>query len=185
MSVSLPTTQILKTVSAKVNKKLFLAACHPCDIPNAVRVDIKQLDWDAWLKMYFKKWVTFYAHDTTGGKVKQGDIVLVEELPQQMTRDITHEIKKIVYPYGDMTDPVTGKKCVSTVYREDMKRISQLYGENPKLTFDYDTAPPRGWQEGRKDFTHKKGYRKFHEFTDRDQTEAEWGRPPNSRGNVY
>jgi small subunit ribosomal protein S17 len=118
--------------------------------------------------------MNYYAFDPIPGGCKQGDIVLVEELDKKMTRDITHKILRIVYPLGDMIDPVTGKRIVRTMYREDKERINKLWGENPDYKFDYHKAPRRGWQEGKKDWTHKKPYRKFHEFTDRDQTEAEW-----------
>ncbi|OXA43594.1 hypothetical protein Fcan01_21416 [Folsomia candida] len=164
---------VLQTLNKATTQRLFLASCYPCEIPSAHRVNVQTMDFDGWLKMYFTKWISYYAHDTTG-KCKEGDIVLVEELPQRLTRDITHQIKRIVYPFGDMVDPVTGKKCYRTQYRDDVKRINELWGVNPGLKYDYDKAPPRGWQEGRKDWTHKKGYRKFHEFTDRDQPEASW-----------
>lgn len=38
-----------------------------------------------------------------------------------------------------------------------MKLKKDLYGVAADGTggFDYDSAPPRGWQEGKKDFTHK------------------------------
>lgn len=67
------------------------------------------------------KWVSYYAHDPTGA-AKQGDIVLVEELERRKTRDITHNILKIVYPLGDTVDPITGKKCIRTEYRDDIQR---------------------------------------------------------------
>jgi len=98
---------------------------------------------------------------------------LIEELPKRMTREITHKILKIVYPLGDVTDPISGRKCVGGEFRDDMKRKDELWGVNPNA-FDYDKAPPRGWQEGRKDWSHKKAHRKIHEFTDRDITEQEW-----------
>ena len=34
-----------------------------------------------------------------------------------MTKHITHEVKSIVFPFGDITDPVTGKKVVAGEYR--------------------------------------------------------------------
>lgn len=103
---------------------------------------------------------------------KTGDFVLIEQLPEPMTRDITHKVLQVVYPCGDVTDPITGKKCVATEYREEMEWKDQLWGKNPKA-FNYDKAPPRGWQEGRKDWSHKPAFRKWHEFLDKDQTEAD------------
>ncbi len=97
--------------------------------------------------------------------------MLIEELPENLTRDITHAVLRVVYPSGDITDPITGKKCVGEEYREEMERKERLWGKNPKA-FNYDEAPPRGWQEGRKDWSHKPGYRKWHDFVDKEQPEA-------------
>jgi small subunit ribosomal protein S17 len=45
--------------------------------------------------------------------------------------------------------------------REDIDFISEQYGKNKK-GFDYNKAPERGWQEDKKDFSHKQSYRRFH-----------------------
>jgi len=121
---------------------------------------------------YFQKNVAYIAHDPNN-QCRSGDIVLIEELPKKLTRDITHEILKVVYPLGDITDPLTGKKCEGGVYREDKERMEKLWG-TVEGGFKYDQAPERGWQEGRKDWSHKPAQRKFHEFTDRDTTEMDY-----------
>ena len=119
---------------------------------------------------YFTRQDAFFAHDPDA-KCKTGDFVLIEELQNKLTRDITHKVLRIVYPNGDITDPITGKKCVGNEYREDMEWKDNLWGKNPKA-FDYNQAPPRGWQEGRKDSSHTPGYMKWHDFVDKDQPEA-------------
>lgn len=90
-----------------------------------------------------------------------------------MTRDITHKVLQVVYPMGDVRDPISGELCVASEYRYDMERRDQLWGKNPDA-FDYDQAPPRGWQEGKKDWSHKEGYKRWHDFPDREQHEATW-----------
>jgi small subunit ribosomal protein S17 len=121
---------------------------------------------------YFEKNVAYIAHDAEN-KCKSGDIVLIEEMSKQLTRDITHDILKVVYPLGDVTDPITGKKCEGGQYREDRERLDRLWGKNENA-FDYEKAPARGWQEGKKDWSHKPAQRKFHEFTDKETTEHEY-----------
>ena len=50
-----------------------------------------------------------------------------------------------------------------------MKVEAGLYGKDLVPDgFDYDVAPPRGWQEGKKDFTDKVTYYKWHVFDDTD-----------------
>lgn len=69
---------------------------------------------------------------------------------------------EIVYPLGDVTDPITGKKCVVSKYREQISEANELYGKSENA-FDYDKAPPRGSVEGTRDFTHGETYMKYHE----------------------
>jgi small subunit ribosomal protein S17 len=48
---------------------------------------------------------------------KPGDIVLIKGLPEKLTPLINHEVLKVVYPFGDVTDPITQKKVVGDMYR--------------------------------------------------------------------
>lgn len=48
---------------------------------------------------------------------KVGDVVLLENLPEKLTTVIQHRVKEVIYPLGDITDPITGKKVVGDVYR--------------------------------------------------------------------
>ncbi|KAL3286122.1 hypothetical protein HHI36_000635 [Cryptolaemus montrouzieri] len=145
---------------------MLLGQCVPCIKQNASKFKIKRLELDTNLNMFFPKVEYIYAHDPEK-QCKTGDVVLIEQLPQKMTRLITHKVKEIIYPFGDITDPLTGKKCVVGKYREDIEKISKIYGELDSR-FKYDEAPPRGWQEDKKDFSHVETYMKYHE-TGEDQ----------------
>lgn len=100
-------------------------------------------------------------------KCKAGDIVLIQELTEKVTKLITHKVLEIVHQFGDITDPITGKKVVVGKYRDEIARDVEMYGKADSA-FDYDKAPPRGWQEGAKDFTNKETYMKYHEFPEND-----------------
>lgn len=84
-----------------------------------------------------------------------------------MTRLITHNVKKVVYPMGDITDPMSGKKVVASKYRDYIKAVNQVYGEK-EGAFKYEDAPPRGWQEDKNDFTHAETYIKYHDSGEDD-----------------
>jgi len=157
--------------SAPSFRKLLIGRCWPSKIPNSARILVKTLEFDERLKMHFPKYDAHMAHDPEG-VCKTGDFVLIEELPRRLTRDITHKVQKVVYPCGDVTDPITGKKCVGHEYRDEIEWKSSIWGKNEKNKFDYNKAPPRGSQEGIRDWSHKPGYKKWHEFLDRDQPEA-------------
>ena len=83
-------------------------------------------------------------------------------MPQKLTKLITHSIEEIVFPLGDVTDPITGKKCVVGKYRDQIEEANKLFGKS-KTGFDYTKASPRGRLEGRNDFSHGPTYIKWHE----------------------
>ncbi|CAD7092322.1 unnamed protein product [Hermetia illucens] len=146
---------------AAARKLLLLGQCVPCIKHNASKIRIRRMELDENLLMYFKKDEFIFAHDPEK-KCKTGDIVLIKELPKKFTRLITHSVEEIVYPLGDITDPITGKKVVVGKYRDDVEHVNKLFGKSEKA-FDYDKAPPRGRLEGTKDFTHGETYIKWHE----------------------
>lgn len=96
---------------------------------------------------------------------------MIQQLPEKMTRLITHKVVDIIHPLGDITDPLTGKKCVVGKYREDIEKINNIYGQLP-TGFKYNEAPNRGWQEDKKDFTHRDSHIKYHEFENDPQPYA-------------
>uniref|UniRef100_A0A1B6D0Q3 28S ribosomal protein S17, mitochondrial n=1 Tax=Clastoptera arizonana TaxID=38151 RepID=A0A1B6D0Q3_9HEMI len=145
---------------------MFIGKCVPSVKTDASKIAILKMDFDANLTMYFRKVDYVFAHDPEK-KCKTGDIVLVEELPQKLTTLIGYRVKEVVYPYGDVTDPITGKKCMIGKYRDEVEFESNLYGKN-KEAFDYYKAPPRGWQANKKDFTDKPTYKKYHVFENED-----------------
>ncbi|CAG9813140.1 unnamed protein product [Phaedon cochleariae] len=116
--------------------------------------------------MYFPKHEFVYAHDPEK-KCKTGDMVLIEQLPQKLTRLITHKVKHVLYPLGDVTDPITGKKVIAGKFRDHIDAINKVYGER-EGAFKYESAPARGWQEDQKDFSHQETYIKYHESGEHD-----------------
>lgn len=55
--------------------------------------------------------------------------------------------------------------------REDIAETNKKFGVT-ESAFDYDKAPPRGWQKEKKDFYYKPVYKKYHVFEDDDQPYA-------------
>lgn len=93
---------------------------------------------------------------------KTGDVVLIEKLKEQFNMEITHNLTKVVYPMGDITCPLTGKKVVVGQYRDQIESKMNLFGKSKKA-FNYEKAEPRGRLEGTQDFTHGETYIKYHE----------------------
>ncbi|XP_058456217.1 small ribosomal subunit protein uS17m [Malaya genurostris] len=140
---------------------MLLGQVLPCIKQNASKVRIRRMELDTNLNMYFKKDEFYFVHDPN--KIcKTGDIVLIKELPQKLTRLITHAVEDIVYPLGDVTDPITGKKVTAGKYRDDIDEMNKLFGKSSEA-FDYNKSLPRGRLEGTKDYTHGETYIKYHE----------------------
>jgi len=49
-----------------------------------------------------------------------------------------------------------------------MAETARRYGLS-ESDFSYEDAPPRGWQEGTKDFTNRRTYKKWHQFKKEDK----------------
>ncbi|CAD6208900.1 GSCOCG00010714001-RA-CDS [Cotesia congregata] len=141
--------------------KYVLGECMPTVKDNATKIRIKKLGLDTNLLMYFNEYEFVYAYDPYK-LCKTGDTVLIQNLPERMTRLITHKVIEVVYPLGDITDPLTGKKVVSGKYRDQIQEEIKLYGKL-KSNFDYNEAPPRGSMEGIRDFSHKESYIKYYD----------------------
>lgn len=112
-------------------------------------------------------------------------MALIGKLENKLTKYITHQVHHVVYPLGDVTDPVTGKKVVAGKYRyveklfclieaniicfvrDEIEATSQLYGANPER-FSYENVPERGWQKEKRDFSYQETYRKYHMFEKED-----------------
>lgn len=140
---------------------LLLAKCVPCVKTNVSKFKVRRLELDNYLHMYFPVFEDVYAHDPH--KIcKTGDTVLLKKLPERMTPLVTHFVEKVIYPLGDITDPVTGKKTTYNHYRELQDEEAELYGALP-TRFKYDEAPPRGWQEDKRDLTHRESYIKYND----------------------
>ncbi|KAF3428540.1 hypothetical protein E2986_06533 [Frieseomelitta varia] len=137
----------------------LLGVCVPSSKQNAAKIRIQRADFDSYLSMYFTKYEFIYATDPQK-LCKTGDTVLIQSLPQKLTRLITHKIVDVIYPLGDITDPITGKKVVMGRYREHIEEDAKLFGDL-KSMYKYDEAPERGITAGKRDFTDKKTYIKY------------------------
>ena len=131
----------------------LLGVCVPSNKQNAAKIRIQRFDFDKHLLAYFKKHEFIYASDPSKC-CRTGDTVLIQTLPVKLTRIITHQVVEVVYPLGDITDPVTGKRIVSGRYREDINKDAELFGEL-KSKFEYSKASPRGVTLGVRDFSDK------------------------------
>ncbi|KZC10843.1 PREDICTED: 28S ribosomal protein S17, mitochondrial [Dufourea novaeangliae] len=139
----------------------LLGVSVPTSKQNAAKIRIRRLEFDNHLKMHFPSYEFVYALDSEK-RCKTGDTVLIQNLPEKITRLISHKVIDVIYPLGDIKDPISGKKCVVGKYRDTINEDAELFGKL-KNAFDYDEATPRGSTEGVRDFSNKKTYVKYND----------------------
>ena len=49
-------------------------------------------------------------------KAKEGDLVLIKSMEEPQSDKVKHFVREIVFPLGNVTDPVTGRRCRGTEY---------------------------------------------------------------------
>ncbi|KOC66966.1 28S ribosomal protein S17, mitochondrial [Habropoda laboriosa] len=145
-----------KNTLRKQTLTYLLGVCVPSSKQNAAKIRIRRMDFDDHLLTYFTKYEFVYAADTKKC-CKTGDTVLIQNLPDKLTRVITHKVVDVIYPLGDIIDPVTGKKVVVGKYRDTVHEDAKLFGEL-KSMYQHDELPKRGSMENKRDFTSKKVY---------------------------
>ncbi|XP_076276541.1 mitochondrial ribosomal protein S17 [Lasioglossum baleicum] len=154
----------LEMATKNVTKKALnylLGVCVPTTKQNAAKIRVHELEFDSKLSMYFAAHKFIYATDPEK-LCKTGDIVLIQNLSKRLTRLISHKVVEVIYPLGDMTDPITGKKIVASKYRDEIDEDVKLFGKLDSA-FEYDKAPRRGSMEGTRDFSNKKTFVKYND----------------------
>jgi len=84
-------------------------------------------------------------------------------------RAVTFEVLEVIYHLGEVVDPLTQKPVIAEKYIDQLEQEAELYGKHPESTFSYAEAPPRGQQEGVRDFTARRTYKKWHQFKKNDR----------------
>ncbi|VDP90149.1 unnamed protein product [Echinostoma caproni] len=95
--------------------------------PHIVKVRIHKLCLNRFLLKYYYQTATYWAHDQDI-KTNIGDMVLVEKTNQPIAFHTMYKLKKIVYPIGQIRDPVTGLLCEGPEYTVD--QLTQLLQSN-------------------------------------------------------
>lgn len=77
------------------------------------------------LFQYFNEKYEYLAADPNE-LCKSGDVILIKELEEPLSDKIEHEVKKVIFPLGQITDPVTGKRCRGSEFIDDENRKINL-----------------------------------------------------------
>jgi small subunit ribosomal protein S17 len=87
----------------------------------AVRVSVQNMEFDPILNVYFNKEQQLWASDPTL-KYGAGDLVLVKKLSEPLSTEVHHYVSEIMFPIGNVVDPITGRRCRGPYYLEEENR---------------------------------------------------------------
>ncbi|GMR41095.1 hypothetical protein PMAYCL1PPCAC_11290, partial [Pristionchus mayeri] len=97
----------------------------PCAM---VRAQINE--FNTYLKKYFTRSFDFWAidkHSLSG----LGDTVLIHRLTEQLrpSETVVHQVEKIIFKYGHVIDPVTGKRIIAHTFSDEIELKKKLVGQ--------------------------------------------------------
>ncbi|KAG5449472.1 37S ribosomal protein S17 mitochondrial [Clonorchis sinensis] len=96
-----------------------LTASHP----EIVKVRLHKLCLNRFLLKYYYQTATYWVH-RSNFQPTIGDIVLIEKTDPPIAFNTVYKLKKVVFPAGNLQDPVTGLRCESSQYSlEDLREL--------------------------------------------------------------
>lgn len=87
----------------------------------AVRVSVQQMKLNEIVNVYYNENRNYWAADPEL-KCSVGDLVLLQNLSQPQSDRIKHRVHEIVFPVGNIVDPVTGRRCRGPDYLDEVNR---------------------------------------------------------------
>ncbi|XP_033625893.1 28S ribosomal protein S17, mitochondrial-like [Asterias rubens] len=107
------------------NMKILLGQVIGTKMRKTAKVRVERLVLDEYVMQYYPKRMTVFAHDAQQ-QAKEGDIVLVKKLPIPRSKNVKYDMEQIIYSLGNVTDPITGKKCDAFSYWEDSESMEDV-----------------------------------------------------------
>ncbi|VDO50933.1 unnamed protein product [Haemonchus placei] len=129
MSSRMPKTSIYKT---RVGTELLMGKVVKLSNVGIDRVPCAQVrcsmnEFNRYLKMYFARAFEFWALDRES-KGNLGDMVLIRRIPvdQRPTTNVAHLIDRVVFKYGNIVDPVTGRRVIKDEFADEIELRKHL-----------------------------------------------------------
>ncbi|WKY01873.1 hypothetical protein Q1695_015689 [Nippostrongylus brasiliensis] len=87
-------------------------------------------EFNIYLKKYFARPFEFWALDRES-KGQLGDTVLIRRvgIDERPTTNVAHAIDRVVFKYGNIIDPVTGKRVIKDEFADEIELRKQLVRE--------------------------------------------------------
>ncbi|KIH57574.1 hypothetical protein ANCDUO_12229 [Ancylostoma duodenale] len=128
----MPKTSIFKT---RVGTELLMGKVVKLSNIGIDRVPCAQVrcsmnEFNIYLKKYFARSFEFWALDKQS-KGELGDTVLIRRIgvDERPTTNVAHAIDRVVFKYGNIVDPVTGKRVIKDEFSDEIELRKKLVGE--------------------------------------------------------
>ncbi|PAV84665.1 hypothetical protein WR25_00757 [Diploscapter pachys] len=94
------------------------------------QVRCRMNEFNKYLKLYYQNSFDFWAIDSES-KGNLGDVVLIKKLDaaKKPKADVSHLVDRVVFKYGNIVDPVTGKRVIRDQFDDEIELRKQLVEE--------------------------------------------------------
>ncbi|XP_022082330.1 28S ribosomal protein S17, mitochondrial-like [Acanthaster planci] len=110
------------------HSKILLGRVIGTGMMKTAKVRVERLVLDKYVMQYYPKRTTVFAHDAQE-EAKEGDIVLVKQLTLPRSKHVKYLMDRIIYSQGNVTDPITRRKCDGSSYWEEAAPPYELDGD--------------------------------------------------------
>uniref|UniRef100_A0A1I7WKJ9 S1-like domain-containing protein n=1 Tax=Heterorhabditis bacteriophora TaxID=37862 RepID=A0A1I7WKJ9_HETBA len=96
-------------------------------------------EFNIYLKKYFGRSFDFWALDKES-KGALGDTVMIRRIDgsHRLTANVAHSVDKVIFKYGNIVDPVTGKRVIKDEFTDEIILKKQLVKEIVDLPLEQD-----------------------------------------------
>lgn len=92
---------------------------------DTVKVGVPKHRFNEHFTMYVREQDNVYAYDPD--RISEpGDWVLLRRLPEALDENVNHKVEKVVYRYGHIIDPLTGRRTYGIKYDDDLERLEKI-----------------------------------------------------------
>ncbi|XP_072024668.1 small ribosomal subunit protein uS17m-like [Amphiura filiformis] len=98
----------------------LLAKVMSTSLSKVAKCEVNRLKLDKYVMKYYGRRRTVLARDEER-LAKEGDVVLLKEMPEKVSKRVSHKVDRVIYSLGNVTDPITGLKCDKDGYWESRR----------------------------------------------------------------
>lgn len=113
------------TIIVKKLGNLIMARCGHGGYNKVIKAGVPQHVFDDYHNMFVRKSINIKAYDEKQ-LCKPGDWVLLRQTEEPIDVDVDHIVERVVYNYGNYTDPLTGRRSLGLHYDEDVSKLENI-----------------------------------------------------------